>query len=534
MSNEIAHSREIFDRLTRIADRAFGLERYDTAAAFAQVAAGFASTNHAGIFASPLLESIVAGIGATLPAESATRRRRSNGWPQRVLHVLTEAIGVGGHTRFALRWLQQDEGRTHWLALTRQRRSVPPALAQAVESRNGQMRAIQGGGNRSLVTRAAELRQLAMEFDVVVLYTHPYDAVAAIALSGVDERPAVAFVNHADHAFWLGSVAADVVANIRAQGVRLCVDRRGIAADRCSLLPIPLDHVAPRYSREEAKGLLALPPSTTVILTVAAPYKYECIDGTDFLDLVTPVLAANDRAVLLAVGPKADGRWRSANRQTGGRIRACGQEPDVRLYYEACDIYLDSYPVSSVTSALEAASYGVPVITLCPYQGSDAVLCSEDLALEDLATRVSKPGDFASLLEHLLADPLRRHALGTKTAEHVRDVHSPESWRRALEDLYLRLGDLSQGIANLRALPEGHHTRLDLLDDLLSRMMAQPLLHPGLIPSVYRQRDTLQPVLRRWMWVSLLIDQGGRRFVPTAVRHWLERGFMRVAEHVTI
>ena len=78
-------------------------------------------------------------------------------------------------------------------------------------------------------------------------------------------------------------------------------------------------------------------------------------------------------AVVLVVGPDDAGAWAEARARTGGRLRALGRLDDPSVVLAAADVFLDAYPCSSLTAALEAAALGVPVRQLpaAPPPGGD-------------------------------------------------------------------------------------------------------------------------------------------------------------------
>ena len=55
--------------------------------------------SHPGFFADDRLEQLLARIGLATTTRALSWRAGGSDWPRRVLHVLTEASAIGGHTR---------------------------------------------------------------------------------------------------------------------------------------------------------------------------------------------------------------------------------------------------------------------------------------------------------------------------------------------------------------------------------------------------------------------------------------------------
>lgn len=436
------HARR-FDQLVEAAERAMGEGRLDDAAKLAHQAGVTAWQFHPGFFASPRLERLLLALGrrALGPAPERPRAAAPDA-PARVLHVLTQAARVGGHTKLAWRWIRHDTGRTHSVALTDQAAiDVPPWLTEAVAEAGGALHHVDQQA-RTPIARAEALRALARDADMVVLHAHPHDVVPVLALAGPD-RPPVVLMNHADHVFWLGVSVADVVANIRQRGIDLCVSRRGIAPERCALLPIPLDPIGATSTRAEARARLGLPPEATILMTVAQAYKYNpLLDGPGFVETVLPVLQAHPEAMLVAIGPPARGEWRRGAEATSGRIRALGERSDLALFYQAADIYLESFPLGSMTALLEAGAYGLPLMSYLWLPGAARQMGVDDPALDGTYIQATSADTYREALERLIRDPAHREALGARTAAQIRAHHDPAPWRDALATVYARVAAL--------------------------------------------------------------------------------------------
>ncbi len=453
-----------FRRLERDAVRCAAGDDDEQALRTARAAADWAWYDHTGLFASPALEQLLERIGRRLQPAIASRPRV--GTRRRVLHVLTGAHGVGGHTRLAWRWMEQDPDSRHDVVLTEQQHA-PAALAAAARARGGQVHALE---QPTLLERAGALRALAGDADVVVLHVHPYDVVAAVAFAGRAHGcsgPRTVLVNHADHVFWIGTCAADLVVQLRDTGDQIALERRGVDPERIVRLPLPLTEPSTRPAPAAARRQLGLPDDVTVLLTVASPYKYGAIaPGLSLLDLVLPVLEQREDLVLLAAGPDAAlPAWAEAAERTGGRVRALGYLDDLQLLHASADVYLDSYPFGSPTSLLESGLHGLPALTFLPQQEL-AVLSADSPGLRSGWITAATVEEYRSVLGRLLDDRAHRRSVGQELSSSIRAAHCGQAWQAQLQDVYAA----ADAATPARAPAVAPSQVLGLLDDALLQL----------------------------------------------------------------
>ena len=264
--------------------------------------AQFAANYHVGRFADGAVENPAFEVGANLniaTGRSATTCGRQASRRSTVLHVATGATLFGGVGRTILNWISADDQHRHLLALTKDH-NVSPMLEQAVAVSGGAVTRLRG----RLLERAAALRDLAHDADLIFLHHGRADALPVVAFAATG-LPPVGLVNQADHTFWLGKSVADVVVHQRVVGLPLSVERR--SSQHNVSLPIPLrdpfESTSVDHSKERAREALGISSSQLMLVSVGRAIKFIPNATHNFFTTVTKVLERHRDAHVYLVGP---------------------------------------------------------------------------------------------------------------------------------------------------------------------------------------------------------------------------------------
>jgi hypothetical protein len=430
---------EAFNNLLLKAEDLMKREEFDAAAAYLQIAASHANVNHCGFYSCRRLEQILLEIGQIVISKSSLSRKEASS-PEKIkkiLHVSTHVSDIGGISRLLQRWIQQDSERSHSVALTKQGElQVPEILRDTVLKSKGSIYLLDEETDK-ITSIAKRLYECSVDADIVVLHTWEFDVVPTIAFANKKKSPPIIYVNNGDHWFWVGVSISDVVANLRESGMRLSEERRGIESERNMLLPTILEPLQRTLSRSEAKQLLGIDQNCTLLLSIARAAKYRTVDGSSFADAHVELLKQHKQAVLIVIGPGNSEDWSEAINQVDGRIRVYGETKDTAIFYQAADIYVDSFPFVSITSLLEAGSFGVPLVSRYPYSSDACATLGADMpGLSGNLIRVKDIDEYTVALSRLIEDQNFRLSLGQATKSKIEVNHWGESWQNALDKVY--------------------------------------------------------------------------------------------------
>jgi glycosyltransferase involved in cell wall biosynthesis len=340
----------------------------------------------------------------------------------------------------ARRWINTDpENNVHSAALPDQNHPVPATLIEAIRGSGGEIFVPEPDG--SLLSRAIWLRELAyLKADRVVLHIGN-DNVIVPAAFGVDGGPPVVFVNHSGHLFWTGVAISDVVINGRGSASEDLWLRHFRGIPNVATLPIPIPPPQEQASgevftaeyRAQARQRLNLPEDAIVLLSVGRDEKYKPILGLDFFETAHSIVSSCPRAWMLVVGPSENDRRKQLSAKLNGRLVVTGLQLDLRNYYAAADIYMESFPFGSTTALLEAGVHGLPCVLApadCPPPfGTDGV------ALDNELHRPSNVGEYVKQVKELITDSEERLRRGASLARSIRAHHCGAGWNWYLSEL---------------------------------------------------------------------------------------------------
>ena len=396
----------------------------------------FAWAMHPGRFVDIKLDSWLLSIGQKIwntgKKNSILLSAERDSSKRRVLHVATETYDTGGHSRFILNIIKNDGESIHSLALTNQGIcDIPKWLKQAVVNSGGEVIIL--NDESTLVRKVAKLQYIICnKVDNIFYHIHPNDAVAVAALAAAP-RPAVFTINHADHVFWLGSTLSDVVVCYRALSLSTLAEKRNTKSGM--LLPIPLAFPEVRDGAKElAREKLSIPNKSIVILTVASPGKFIPSGQYNYYRTIKRVLDKNPNVLVKIIGIDKAEEIEKYGFEINSQIELLGLITQPQLYYEAADIYIDSMPISSYTSLLEAMYFKCfPVL---PFNPLESMNVENEPALKGVVIHAKDESEQVDFIQQAIDNLPFRKLISDKGAKLVREHYTNSGWKLYLEKLY--------------------------------------------------------------------------------------------------
>ncbi|RME73822.1 MAG: hypothetical protein D6785_16635 [Planctomycetota bacterium] len=417
ISRLIQKNRAFFSYLLSLDEKEREPER---AIQLASLAARFAADYPIGCLSSTRLETLLLKYAKDLPRPAPEEAK-----PRSFLHVFTQAMSMGGHTRMAERWVQnrKDKDEIHHLALTMPFSGELPLLIQEAFPSPS----VFSPSSSSYLERARFLRNLAMGYERIILYHHMDDPVPILAFGTADFPRPVFIYNHADHCFWIGVSIADLVLELSTRGSEFSRTKRGVIHHK--ILPIPLKELEPLHlSKEESRKKLGLPQDKKVILSLGATHRYWNRGDKNFQKLMLDLLKARDDIFFLMLGATSKKKYWAAIRNSPFKERVLfhPQVPREELedFLFAADLYLEAYPKGSGTGSMEVVLYKIP-----------AVLIRNDFAQFDSYR------DFCTPFEEVLSQVLNILDKGIpeyvleERRKAIIDHHYPHAWNQRLEEI---------------------------------------------------------------------------------------------------
>ena len=257
----------------------------------------------------------------------------------KVLHIGTVFHNTGGHSRVVLNWVNNDKDRVNHVLLTRQNEEN-----EMVKSFNKDNLFILKREN-DIIKKSQELVDFLSnnQYEFVVLHNHWYDTIPFLALSMLPKQKVI-FYNHTDHCATFGTSFSNLVVEIGPKSSLYSIKYRNILNSK--YLPMPLSY---EYNNETIK-------ERESFVSIASPYKYEPFEKYNFYYDSNILFNRFKNFKLSLIGVDK----RDVLNLENIHVEKFVFNPID--YYKKSQFYLDSYPVGSGLSMLDAVSFGcIPI-----------------------------------------------------------------------------------------------------------------------------------------------------------------------------
>lgn len=318
--------------------------------------------NHPGIFCSSVIENELLKIAEQIPCPPV-QSFDSNSF----LHVLTEGYETGGHTRVIERWIENSNlSNKYSIVFTNPKmKNIPLTLKEQVLKRGGNIFYCDANTQRD---RASQLRQISQKFEYIIMHIHMDDTVPILAY-GTEKftRPVICY-NHSQHTLWLGASVVDLLLETTESIDNFSWKRRGIDNNFYAGLPYYNNKILPSRDKSSAKLEIGLKKDCKLILSIGSAYKYIPVGNLDFCKFTEQILEqTKENVVFLIVGlSEKNQEWEVLKSKYTNRLFLIEfvNNKKLSVYYDAADLYIDSFPVPGGIAFTDAVMKGINAVVL--------------------------------------------------------------------------------------------------------------------------------------------------------------------------
>ncbi|MES2204566.1 MAG: hypothetical protein V4496_05015 [Pseudomonadota bacterium] len=320
-----------------------------------QFVASCFNNNHSNTYAHKQFEQDLTTISCELINNALPEYKDNN----HVLHVLTEVYHTGGHTRVVDNWIKTMSNQQHSIIINHSAGEIPAFLKNAVHNSQGD---IIINNETSLIDKAKFLAKIACQFHHVVLHIFPHDILPLLAFGTPYYTRPTFFYNHGDHLWGCGYSVCDAILEICMHGKNHSNLYRGIPKERTKFVGIPVEiniNIADNNKEKEQQD-------SKIIVSMATYYKFEPLKELSFQDFIDRILTHNNQIIFCIIGVENHQEsWQWLLKKHPKKVNLLGTlaKHEAHQIIKRADLYLDSFPMGSATSMIEAISLGVPALS---------------------------------------------------------------------------------------------------------------------------------------------------------------------------
>jgi hypothetical protein len=416
-----------FEKMVSISEFLYLNGKFNEALKLLSIAARYATFRNFGIYYSLKIENLLINISEKFISFSPHQYLpKSN----KILHLISEAYPVGGHTKLLINWIRINKDFSHDILITNQsNKDLDKVINNEFLSISEKVTFLNDVFPKDdYIKKSSFIHKESLNYEFIVMHAHPFDIQLFMGLK-LTNRPII-YVNHSDHTFWLGVLKITTVSEIRESGKSFSVKYRGISPNNSILLPIPLEN--PNFKKIEENKSLKLKQKEIIILTIAKKIKFNPTYSNSLFEIYYELLSYSQNVKLIVIGPiESDYYFSELSKMFPNRVSVLGEINDLIPFYSIANIYIDSYPFNSFTSLLDAAKNKIPILSL-KYKSIEL----DDPALNKLKFSFTNKNNLITYAKMLIASKRKANIIGHRNFKIIQEFHLGSSWNNRLNALY--------------------------------------------------------------------------------------------------
>lgn len=402
------------------------------------------------------LDREIAGVADRIYEQNTSVFPARSGSTQRVAFLATELSDGGGHTE-CVRSLSRLLSEEYELGLFLINRDHTVSCAQKKLKDIAEHTAIMGLPKPTckFTNDLMALYSQVMDFNpkVIFLFFHMDDVLSA-ALCHLLQRHSqikLIYFNHGSHFKALGFSFCDLV--IEGMPVTHYVTKHFRGIDKCRVMGLPsMRKENIKYFSQEEKKLvresLGIKTGNQFTLSGGSAYKFFDAQGSEYFTMIKDLLQKELRLQHVVVSQFSTKQLTVIEDIFHGAVEArkrlifTGFTPHFDLLFQACDLFIDSFPVSAALTQVDLMRNKVP--TIVKINSENALLSFHEYLPENYPYMFDNPQDMTAGILRLLHDESERRRMVEALYNHYLSHYEGEAVLRAYREIIENSDNLNQ------------------------------------------------------------------------------------------
>ena len=362
--NNVNKDLNLYNSIKDKAISAFDQNKFEESLDYIRTAALLAWQCHCGLWYDNELECLLSDVGEGLKDKNSRIKENEFSSAKKIVYI-TSAVNVGGLTILLNHWvnLLKNDFEEKIIYITNSYTSKKPFYGNNTTFNDPELKVYNLPYKKKYTDRIQELIKALNDAspDYIILFTDPDDVIAVSAVSALDVNSKIIYVNHTDHAFWLGKNIVDTLACFRREGAVHAKQCRDI--NNSFVIPISTNiNPEKMYSKED----FDIDKDSTVSLSVGTFPKVLGDKNPNYFNTITRLLEQfpNHYHFFITNPPDklALERYLPDKPDVRKRLIIDGPFSNLAPYYGIADFLIETFPITGYTVQVEAMASKLPIV----------------------------------------------------------------------------------------------------------------------------------------------------------------------------